>query len=322
MSLISENLEERIGRRSLLQISALASASLLGGAFLAGCGGNDDHHHNNDNGGNGGSDSRNDANILNFALNLEYLEAEYYLRAVTGQGLSTADAGGSAAGAVLAPVTANAPLTGNIQEYAREIASDEQNHVKAIRATIQQLGYTPAVRPAIDLRNSFNFLANAAGLGSTFDPFSSETAFLLGAFIFEDVGVTAYKGAAPLIKSAAVLDAAAGILAVEAYHSGSIRTLLVGQGAVSQSNAISDVRESVNPGLNVDQGVGTVDVSYNSTGNTLLQQSSLNLVPTDANSIAFSRTTTQVLNVVYASSSTTPGGFFPSGINPLPTSKG
>ena len=241
-----------------------------------------------------------DADILNFALNLEYLEAEYYLIAVNGTGLASTDINGvGSTGDVIGG--AAVPFQSSIiQQFATKIAIDEQAHVKFLRSA---LGSAAVARPTIDLYNSFNTLAVAAGLiqaGQTFNPFADDVSFLLGAYVFEDVGVTAYNGAAPLIQSKTYLGAAASILAVEAYHAGHIRTLLFEKGQGPATAAISAVRATLSE-ANDDQGV--------------VMNGSPNITPTDVNALAFSRTTAQVLNIVYAGGASGNYGFFPQGLN-------
>jgi len=96
--------------------------------------------------------------------------------------------------------------------------------------------------------------------------------------------------------------AAAGILAVEAYHASEIRVLLLQQepdlSAVVQK--ISDLRAALS-GAADDQGI--------------LLDGVANIVPADSNSLAFSRTTRQVLNIVYGAADATSGLFFPAGLN-------
>jgi len=247
-----------------------------------------------------------DADILNFALNLEYLEAQFYTLATAGKTIDQAGVGitgpnGTSGGMVTVKSNPAVPFqTPLLQQFAAELAADEQNHVTFLRSA---LASSAVAMPNIDLENSFNALASAAGLGSSFDPFLNETNFLLGAFIFEDVGVTAYLGAAGLISSATYLDKAAGILAVEAYHAGSIRTRVFQAGAPAQAAAtkIAAARASLDGTGNDDIGVGVNDGAATT-------------VDADSNGLAFSRTTTQVLKVVYGGGSSS-GAFFPKGLN-------
>ena len=240
-----------------------------------------------------------DLAILNFALNLEYLEAEFYLRAVTGSGLTASMTSGTGtAGTVNGPTGSAAlvPFQNTAVAYwAQRIANDELAHVSFLRYA---LGANAVAEPNIDLVNSFNTLAQAAGLGNSFNPFASETDFLVGAFIFEDVGVTAYAGAAASLSNFLVTYAAQ-ICAVEAYHAGMIRTRLSEIGGQQVTNQIASLRSSLS---------NVLDFGTNARGNPF------NFVNDDDNGLAQTRTAAQVLAVVYGGGSSS-GLFFPTGVN-------
>jgi hypothetical protein len=290
--MIERSAENDTDRRNFLRSAGVAGLGVVGAAALSGVGA-----------GSALADSApSDGAILNFALNLEYLEAEFYSHAVFGHGLAhELTTGKGQLGGVIGGHKVHFQ-TADVRKYAAEIAHDEIAHVKFLRAA---LGAAKVARPEIDLKNSFTAAARAAGLvgpHQSFDPFANENNFLLGAFIFEDVGVTAYKGAAPLISNKTYLEAAAGILAVEAYHAGIVRTNLYAKDLIAPTNAISDARDSLDGKSDDDQGIGT--------------KGRANLVPTDDNSIAFSRTADRVLNVVYLTpKKATQGGFYPHGVN-------
>ena len=241
-----------------------------------------------------------DEDIFQFALNLEYMEAEYYLRGTTGKGLDAADIGsnpGHVVGGRKVPFKSKA-----IRQFLEEVAENELAHVRFYRKT---LGNSAVARPAIDFEKGFAAAAKAAGLPSNFDPFGSDMNFLLGGMLFEDVGVTAYAGAAPLFKNKEFLEAAAGILAVEAYHMGMARSQLyqMGEEAWKAANAISDARDKLDGPEDLDQGIRV--------------NGKANFVPSTPDAIAFRRTPQQVLRIVYLTDKTgvSSGGFYPNGMN-------
>jgi hypothetical protein len=218
-----------------------------------------------------------DLDILNFALNLEYLEAEFYTVAVTGRRVADLGIGTSGTG------TPGATTGGKLVSFseprvavtAQQVAADEQAHVTYLRAA---LGSAAVAKPAINL--------DALGLG-----FTNQNEFITLARAFEDVGVSAYGGAAPLIQSRAILAAAVRVALTEAQHASVLRLL-----AADARIAVPMVDgQDVPP-------IGT-------PGGRLFQ--------VDGQGLSTVRTTSQVLAIVYANNNANAnaGGFFPSGVN-------
>ncbi|MBG0737868.1 ferritin-like domain-containing protein [Paeniglutamicibacter antarcticus] len=297
---INRSAENPTDRRNFLRAARLTGLGVGAAALVAGTAGMADASDATT--ASTDATAPSDAAILNFALNLEYLEAEFYLRATTGQGLPDNLTGGTGRRGGVSGGHTVPFKTPAIRQFAQEIAGDEKAHVTFLRSA---LGGAAVSRPAINIDDSFAAAAVAAGLikkGQKFDVYASEQTFLLAAFVFEDVGVTAYKGAAPLINNKTYLDAAAGILAVEAYHAAVIRTTLYGLGLAAPTVNISDLRDTVDGRPDDDQPIILNGVA--------------NLVPADGNGIAFGRTTAQVLNIVYLTGHRArSGGFFPNGVN-------
>lgn len=305
--------------------------------------------------------SYSDSDILNFALNLEYLEANYYYLSAFGCTIDKPNAAAIAAGAPAAgiPITGSVGTPGTVSgggqvpfatipvaSYAIETAIEEGKHVLFLQSA---LGSSAVAQPAINLGTSWPALAMAANIpgGASFTPYASDDTFLVGAYVFEDVGVTAYHGAASLLTSSANLSAAAAILSVEAYHAGLIRTTINSIDPNNTSiggytNLISTLRAALslaaspatlmpgtpaNPYDTNPDDFGLADFTTPSGLGGGAPATATRITDADpTNVIAFSRTTTQVLNIVTGGGavrnntviSPATGIFFPAGLNAGP----
>ncbi len=313
--------QRRAGRRAFFKAAVVGAAAATAGSFLTATAAQ--------------AQAVTDADVLNFALNLEYLEANFYYYAAYGIPIPATSIPGVG---TAVPATVSTGASGvvynqgaravqfadaSIREYATEIANEEFAHVNFLRSALGGAAVAqPQLDVGIDPNGAFSTFARAAKLiGPTtaaaptfFDPYANDVTFLYGAFGFEDVGVTAYKGASPLLTTPAYLDAAAGILAAEAYHAAIVRLTLDQLGVATPTirtdiEALSNARDSVDGSVDDDQGIQRSTTAIGLTSN---------IVPTDSNGLAYSRTTGQVLNIVYLNTTgkaATGGGFFPNGTN-------
>lgn len=227
------------------------------------------------------------ADVVQFALNLEYLEAEFYSVATTGQTIDQRGVDITGTGSPGPTTTSfgqvdfgnNLVLTSGA---ANDISADEMAHVVALRAALTANGVTPVAKPAINLDA-------LAGVGASLQ---NQQAFLILARAFEDIGVSAYSGGAALLAGSPYLMAAARILAVEGQHVGNIRLEVARLGI------------SIPPLDGADVPPPPSGAEFFSTNH--------------ANGLCAFRTPGQVLYLAYGlAANTTSGGFFPNGVNGL-----
>ena len=225
--------------------------------------------------------------VLKFALNLEYLEAEFYTYALYGRGIETFGIGTSGEANGSNPseggqttggkkISFTDAYTINTYEIADQTATDERSHVVLLRTA---LGSQAIAKPNLNL--------NALGLG-----FATQYEFLTLSRIFEDIGVSAYGGAAGLLTTSSIITTAARILATEAEHVAAARVQIA-------------YYKLPSPTLD---GADLVPPPSGAPGQVLSMNRANGLTPI--------RTPGQVLYLAFGNkANATSGGFFPSGVN-------
>ncbi len=269
-SMIQEVVQASPNRRKFLKVLGVASAAV--GAMTVGALPSE-------------AQSSVEIDVLNFALNLEFLEAEFYTYGQYGYGIeqmgikvsgvangrSNRD-GGTTTGGKMVNFTDDQIFS---KEITAEIGTDERAHVVLLQSF---LGRNAIAKPDINL--------TALGFG-----FDTEKDFVELAHIFETIGVSAYAGAAHLLTTPIVIQTAARILAVEALHTGSLNTQVA---KLSIASPKLDGADLVPPRTGPQNQYLPVNT---------------------ANGLPALRTVAQVLNLAYGGENRTRGGFFPNGVN-------
>jgi hypothetical protein len=280
-------LKKALNRRKFLSGLGFTGAAVAGSAILAGCGGSSPH--------NVMAAGPTETDVLNFALNLEYLEATFYSYVATGADIPSASTGGGPA-PTGAPSAQPAFQSQQIADLFAEIYYDELSHVNDLRTA---LGSSAVARPQLAL--------DALGMVSSAN-------YITFARLFEDVGVTAYAGASTDL-TGQNLQYAAQILAVEGFHSGAIRLIAIQQAVPYIPTAVIPADgDDVPP---YDPGSVALAEAGPTTKGGFFATAGAGMTNQTLPGLAYARTPSQVLAIVYANtaSGTAKGGFYPAGMN-------
>lgn len=262
------------------------------------------------------STPKSDVDLLEFPLNLEYLEAEFFLFGATGHGLEAVDPE-LAQGGPPSIGGKKANLDTLTRDIILQFALQEVGHLRAIKSTVK--GFP---RPLLNIsKESFaQVMNNAFGqpLHPPFDPYANSINYLLASYLIPYVGLTGYVGANPELQNATSRKLVAGLLGVESGQDAVIRAMLyerremkVKPYAVSVAeftNRISMLRNKLGKKGLKDEGL-EVPRLEGPEGKV-----SGNVLAGDKDSLSYARTPVEILRIIYGGGDEhVPGGFFPKG---------
>ncbi|CAN6312797.1 unnamed protein product [Urochloa humidicola] len=259
-----------------------------------------------------------DVDPVQFALNLEYTEAEFFLHGAYGEGLDQIAPGMAMGGPP--PVGARkANLDEKTLPVIKEFGLQEVGHIRAITHTVGGIR-----RPLIDLSadNFGRVMDQAFGykLNPPFDPYANSVNFLLACYVIPYLGINGYVGTNSIIDGYKTKGLVAGLLGVE-----------VGQDAVFRALLFERRGEVVEPyNITVAEFTDRVSALRNRLGRCGVKDEGLtvprelgaegaictNVLSADRDSLSYARTPAQLLGILYHSGDEhVPGGFFPEGAN-------
>ncbi|HEX8744119.1 MAG TPA: ferritin-like domain-containing protein [Thermoleophilaceae bacterium] len=216
---VKELTEDAASRKRFLRMVGGGGAAAAFAIFAAACGDDEEEESSSSGssttqGGMGGSGGG-DLEIVQYALTLEHLEADFYTAVIEAGVIEDRALG----------------------KVATMIRDNEQEHVDALTATVKQLGGEPQ-RPKTD------FTAVIEG---------GEKKVLVTAAEVENLGAAAYLGQAGRIRSKDVLAAALSIHTVEARHAAALNSVvgrtIVPDGAFAKPASMDEVLPKVKPFL-------------------------------------------------------------------------
>ncbi|KAM0936051.1 hypothetical protein DsansV1_C27g0199351 [Dioscorea sansibarensis] len=259
---------------------------------------------------------RSDVDLIEFPLNLEYFEAEFFLWGALGHGLDTVAPNLTLGGPP--PVGARqARLKPLVQDIVTQFGYQEVGHLRAIKSTVK--GFP---RPLLDLSSKTFAKVMDSALNLTleppFDPYANELNFLIASYLIPYVGLTGYVGAIPLLTNPHAKRLVAGLLGVESAQDAVIRTLLYERATncvhpynitvADFTSRISDLRNQLGGSGIKDEGL--IVPPYRGAEGWIQG----NIIAGNRYSLSCKRTPKEILSIIYGTGSADkPGGFYPRG---------